>query len=377
MAEFHPAVTPFRPAAPAHKVDDFDENDAAAARVEAERPPLREGLPPGYRMRADAHYVDQVVGRSHGEAVQVIPIGKIDGPYPSSGTGLEQLVRSVARHGILQPLIVRRKAGRYDLIAGARRLAAATAAGLTEVPCLVRTADDAACRELADAANVRVAGTAPVEAARVQPATAQAFPALMEHLGSISACLHLFAERDRPMRERVAFGLIRAEVHRAAWLAQALAVLHGRPTPARSPVDVRAAVRRVASAMEPERQLSGVDIDIRLGAPASVLGDETLITVAVAGLIIAVQALVEHAGGSRVRVSVDGNGPGTARIEVAPDGVVLPAAASAALLDPGWHERPGGAAAGTAVAAAQRIATLLGGRLYLGGKEFLSVVLEL
>jgi hypothetical protein len=120
-----------------------------------------------------------------------------------------------------------------------------------------------------------------------------------------------------------------------------------------------------------------VDIDVRLGAAASVLGDETLIGVATAGLIIAVQSLVEHAGGCRVRVNVDGNGPGTARIEITPDAVVLPAAASAAFLDPGWSERPGGTSAATAVAAALRIASLIGGRLTAGTKDTFSAVLEL
>jgi len=76
-------------------------------------------------------------------------------------------------------------------------------------------------------------------------------------------------------------------------------------------------------------------------------------------------------------VSVNGEGPGTAHVEIAPDGVVLPAAATAAFLDPGWSERPGGATAATAVAAALRVANLLGGRLSLGGRESFSVTLEL
>lgn len=46
----------------------------------------------------------------------------------------EQLTQSVRTHGILQPLSVHLKDGRYDLIAGERRLRAARAAGLAEVP---------------------------------------------------------------------------------------------------------------------------------------------------------------------------------------------------------------------------------------------------
>lgn len=55
--------------------------------------------------------------------------------------GLEELAQSIARHGILQPLSVRRNGGGYELISGERRLRAARMAGLGEVPCLVVNAD--------------------------------------------------------------------------------------------------------------------------------------------------------------------------------------------------------------------------------------------
>ena len=331
-------------------------------------------------MRADAHYVDQLVSRRHAEPLQLLPVGRIDGPHPTTGD-LEPLIRSIKHHGILQPLIVRRHEGRYQLIAGSRRLAAAMAAGLESVPCLVRTGNDEMCRELAEAANLRhaeasilapaaaVPAPAPVAAPALRTAPGETplaeagFRELMEHLGAISACLHLFAERERPVRERVAFGLIRAEVHRAAWLAQALAALTGSPSPARAPLDLRALVRRVTAAMEPERQLSGVEVDIRLGAPASVRGDETLLGVAVSGLVCAMQAVVEQAGGRRVRLSVEPGRPDGGRIVVAPEACVIPDAVAAAFLDPGWTERPGGPTASVGVAAAARIAKLHGGFL--------------
>ncbi|MHB8945834.1 MAG: ParB/RepB/Spo0J family partition protein [Bacillota bacterium] len=51
---------------------------------------------------------------------------------------LEELSQSVRRHGILQPLLVRRAAGGYELVAGERRLRAAEMAGLRKVPVIVR-----------------------------------------------------------------------------------------------------------------------------------------------------------------------------------------------------------------------------------------------
>lgn len=56
--------------------------------------------------------------------------------------GLAELADSIRVHGILQPLSVRRKGGgRYELIAGERRLRAAMLCGLAEVPCLVMDVD--------------------------------------------------------------------------------------------------------------------------------------------------------------------------------------------------------------------------------------------
>ena len=56
--------------------------------------------------------------------------------------GLRELAESVKRHGILQPLTVRRTGGGWELVAGERRLRAAKLAGLKTVPCLETAADD-------------------------------------------------------------------------------------------------------------------------------------------------------------------------------------------------------------------------------------------
>ena len=55
---------------------------------------------------------------------------------------LSDLAESIRRHGILQPLSVRRVGTSYELIAGERRLRAGILAGLTEVPCIVMNMDD-------------------------------------------------------------------------------------------------------------------------------------------------------------------------------------------------------------------------------------------
>ncbi len=55
---------------------------------------------------------------------------------------LQELCESIRRHGILQPLSVRRVGAGYELIAGERRLRAGIMAGLSEVPCIVMNMSD-------------------------------------------------------------------------------------------------------------------------------------------------------------------------------------------------------------------------------------------
>src|SRR5438552_1536258 len=75
------------------------------------------------------------------------------------------LADSIRRHGLLQPLVVRRIAGRYELIAGERRLRAAQRAGLERVPVIVREARAEDRLELALIENVQRENLTPLEEA--------------------------------------------------------------------------------------------------------------------------------------------------------------------------------------------------------------------
>lgn len=72
-----------------------------------------------------------------------------------SPEGLQELSASIAVHGILQPLSVRRTEAGYELISGERRLRAARLAGLTEIPCLLVSADEKESSLLALIENVQ------------------------------------------------------------------------------------------------------------------------------------------------------------------------------------------------------------------------------
>ncbi len=106
-----------------------------------------------------------------GEQVQQVPLGAIT---PNSHQprqhfdhqGLEELVASIKAHGILQPLIVRAiSSGRFELIAGERRLRAAELAGLTTVPVIAREASEQQQLELALVENLQRQNLNPLEEA--------------------------------------------------------------------------------------------------------------------------------------------------------------------------------------------------------------------
>ncbi len=79
---------------------------------------------------------------------------------------LESLATTIREKGVLQPLLVRRVGNRYELIAGERRLRAARKAGLTEVPVLVREAEDSDSLELSVLENIQREDLNPIEEAR-------------------------------------------------------------------------------------------------------------------------------------------------------------------------------------------------------------------
>jgi ParB family chromosome partitioning protein len=95
------------------------------------------------------------------EANLQIDVDSIDGnPFQPrtrfDEQSLEELAASIRQLGIVQPLTVRESgSGRYQLIAGERRLRAAKIAGLTHVPAFIRTADDQAMLELALVENIQ------------------------------------------------------------------------------------------------------------------------------------------------------------------------------------------------------------------------------
>ncbi len=90
---------------------------------------------------------------------------------------LAELASSVARHGVIQPIVVRdTHTGFYSIVAGERRWRAAKMAGLREIPVVVLDVDDAKASELALIENVQREDLTPLE-------TAEAYRELMDAYG--------------------------------------------------------------------------------------------------------------------------------------------------------------------------------------------------
>ena len=78
---------------------------------------------------------------------------------------LEQLAQSIREVGVLQPLLVAERNGRYQIIAGERRWRAARLAGLDQVPCVVREAEQLQRMQIALVENLQRDDLNPVETA--------------------------------------------------------------------------------------------------------------------------------------------------------------------------------------------------------------------
>jgi ParB family chromosome partitioning protein len=134
------------------------------------------------------------------------------GPFqprgPMDATALAELTDSIRARGVLQPLLVRAhptEAGQYQIIAGERRWRAAAAAGLHEVPALVRALSDIDAMAAALVENLQRADLNPIEEAQgyarltdefgmTQDALAQAIGKSRAHVGNTLRLLNLPAQ---------------------------------------------------------------------------------------------------------------------------------------------------------------------------------------
>jgi len=177
-------------------------------------------------MRHDVHFVDQL-GRPGGEPVgRMVPIEDVEpNPHqPRQHMGdLTELIASVREKGVLEPILVRPRGARFQIIAGERRYRAAIEAGLAEIPCIVRETSDSETMEIALIENLQRKDLSAFEEADGLKTLAESYgythEAMAERLGksrtSITEILSLSA-----MPEEVRHVCRLADIHSKSLLLQ-------------------------------------------------------------------------------------------------------------------------------------------------------------
>ncbi|MBZ5540680.1 MAG: ParB/RepB/Spo0J family partition protein [Acidobacteriia bacterium] len=130
----------------------------------------RIGLPVTLKMRHDAHYIESLTTYSGAAIGRMIPVENIrpNPEQPRKALGdLRDLTDSIREKGVLEPLLVRYVTQEecYHIISGERRYHASRAAGLREVPCIEKVADDAETLELGLIENIQRKDLTPFEEA--------------------------------------------------------------------------------------------------------------------------------------------------------------------------------------------------------------------
>jgi len=128
----------------------------------------RRGLPDTIAMRHDQHYVEALAASAGTPIGRLVAIDRID-PNPNQPRqvmgDLSELMASIAEKGIIEPLVVRPRGDRFQIVAGERRYQAAVQVGLRELPVVVRDVDETEMLELALIENLQRKDLTPFEEA--------------------------------------------------------------------------------------------------------------------------------------------------------------------------------------------------------------------
>lgn len=140
---------------------------------------------------------------------------------------LDELARSIAANGIVQPIVVRKKGDRYEIVAGERRWRAAQRAGLRKIPAVTRDVSDDKLLELALIENIQRQELNPIEEAAAYRKLIESIGLTQEEVSQrvgkerslIATSLRLLNLNDE-VRELIAEGKLSAGHGRALLMAE-------------------------------------------------------------------------------------------------------------------------------------------------------------
>ena len=347
--------------------------DVLFAKVPETQDPEREGLPRGFRMRADAHYVE-TLDTPVAPSLRSLNVDVIEAAARSSTAPPAALVESVRAHGVLQPLLVQHngRGGRYRLIAGHQRLAAARSAGLREVPCMLHAVTDAKAAELASAAGIapsRMAPEPPVperKATASVPAAGNCATALDTALRSIASVAALMSARSPVARDGAA-QLVTVESQRALRLLNVMRVLGGEFAVRRAAVQVADLLEDVRDSLEREYRSCGLERSVQVTGDRDLVvhGNEELLRTAICSAVAALSVAVSSTEPRQFEISgTAAAGGASVVIEIREQGFSIPQRWAERAFDEAWPVAEGGTAL-VLLQAARQIATTHTGSLVI------------
>lgn len=272
----------------------------------------REGLPPGYRMRADAHYVETLSTR---------------------------------------------RAERVDARASGKRNDAA--------------ADDVSARDRRELREASREGTRDMRE-RFDRLLTQ----LTEDMATIESAAGLLAGETSRMARRANVDVIRAQSWRASCLLRATAIIDGTHRLQVRPRPLGFILGQLRAGFASESRLAGTTVHIQTSDWNAVVAiDEQALMAAVAGGVLATIGLLDQTDDAVIRVTATTSGNELKVVEIAQDELAVSPAVSGRFFDASWTDRPGGWAAGIGAAAAKAALEQLGGEaVFLAGERFGSVL---
>jgi hypothetical protein len=317
-------------------------------------------------MRADPHYVDLLASRSSTGRDRVLSVQSIDAPLLSDPS--PALIESIKRDGLLQPLLVQQREGTHRLIAGRKRLSAAVAAGLRDVPCVVFDVDDDEAARLADASNVTTKGIQHSADAGTNEALLHGGTDLAQSLVTLTACADLLSGSPTELSRAVAGNLIRAEVWRASCLLLATRIVRRELPLARGAISVVALIGRLEQAFLPERQLRSVVFETSSSVPRGsfIAGDEKLLTGALASAMLSTLSWLDGVKDARLTMTAALEPVGHVTFTVSQETVAAPDVWLRRAFDHQWIDRPGGVPAAISMLAVRTVAEAHGGTATVG-----------
>jgi hypothetical protein len=285
--------------------------------IEIESVREREGLPSGYRMRADRHYVEQLAAPAAGQPVRMLALAQLDIEPPKATADLRPLIESIRVHGIVQPLLVRRRDARFVVVAGRKRVLAAQLLRLQTAPCLVHELTDAEAAALADAENLSVGQIPGVQSGTSDAAALRRL--MSAHVETIRSCADIgnAVSRDAGLLARSASDLLKAHAWRAAQLLAAAEVTSAPGGGSYAERALATIVDEVIGGFGPEARLGGIILraDIREALSSSGLNHRQ-VTTGLSGALLATLPLVEQTVRPAITIKASGTGAAGVLIEV-------------------------------------------------------------